>query len=128
MCIGVPGQIRTIDGNQAKVDVCGIQRDVDLTLVGSCDENGQPRVGQWVLVHVGFAMSVINEAEARDTLDALQNMFDVEPDVGALLYGEEKCSQVNVQLLYDVNRQTNSTGLVHNRPFNRLANPPGCVC
>lgn len=72
MCIGVPGQIRTIDGNQAKVDVCGIQRDVDLTLVGSCDENGQPRVGQWVLVHVGFAMSVINEAEARDTLDALQ--------------------------------------------------------
>ncbi|HAL1993493.1 TPA: hydrogenase 3 maturation protein HypC, partial [Escherichia coli] len=57
---------------------------------GSCDENGQPRVGQWVLVHVGFAMSVINEAEARDTLDALQNMFDVEPDVGALLYGEEK--------------------------------------
>ena len=42
MCIGVPGQIRTIDGNQAKVDVCGIQRDVDLTLVGSCDENGQP--------------------------------------------------------------------------------------
>ncbi len=90
LCIGVPGQIRTIDGNQAKVDVCGIQRDVDLTLVGSCDENGQPRVGQWVLVHVGFAMSVINEAEARDTLDALQNMFDVEPDVGALLYGEEK--------------------------------------
>ncbi|WBD02770.1 hydrogenase formation protein HypD [Escherichia coli] len=67
-----------------------MQRDVDLTLVGSCDENGQPRVGQWVLVHVGFAMSVINEAEARDTLDALQNMFDVEPDVGALLYGEEK--------------------------------------
>ncbi|HBK2210928.1 TPA: hydrogenase 3 maturation protein HypC, partial [Escherichia coli] len=61
-----------------------------LTLVGSCDKNGQPRVGQWVLVHVGFAMSVINEAEARDTLDALQNMFDVEPDVGALLYGEEK--------------------------------------
>lgn len=82
--------LSTIDGNQAKVDVCGIQRDVDLTLVGSCDENGQPRVGQWVLVHVGFAMSVINEAEARDTLDALQNMFDVEPDVGALLYGEEK--------------------------------------
>lgn len=75
---------------RAKVDVCGIQRDVDLTLVGSYDENGQPRVGQWVLVHVGFAMSVINEAEARDTLDALQNMFDVEPDVGALLYGEEK--------------------------------------
>lgn len=90
MCIGVPGQIRDIDGNQAKVDVCGILRDVDLTLVGAFDENGASRLGQWVLVHVGFAMSVINEAEARDTLAALQNMFEVEPDVGALLFGEER--------------------------------------
>ena len=90
MCIGVPGQICAIDGLQAKVDVSGIQRDVDLTLVGSIDENSQSRLGQWVLVHVGFAMSVINEEEALDTLAALQNMFDVEPDVGALLYGEEK--------------------------------------
>ncbi|MCE5967026.1 HypC/HybG/HupF family hydrogenase formation chaperone [Enterobacter roggenkampii] len=90
MCIGVPGQIRSLNGNQAKVEVCGILRDVDLTLVGSTDETGASRLGQWVLVHVGFAMSVINEAEARDTLDALQNMFDVEPDVGALLYGEER--------------------------------------
>ncbi|ELA2603051.1 HypC/HybG/HupF family hydrogenase formation chaperone [Klebsiella aerogenes] len=90
MCIGIPGQIRTIDGVMAKVEVCGIQREVDLTLVGADDEQDQPRIGQWVLVHVGFAMSVINEAEARDTLDALQNMFEVEPDVGALLYGEER--------------------------------------
>lgn len=102
MCIGVPGQIRTIDGNQAKVDVCGIQRDVDLTLVGSCDENGQPRVGQWVLVHVGFAMSVINEAEARDTLDALQNMFDVEPDVGECWC--ETCQQYVTLLTQRVRR------------------------
>ncbi len=72
MCIGIPGQIRTIDGVMAKVEVCGIQREVDLTTVGADDEQGQPRIGQWVLVHVGFAMSVINEAEARDTLEALQ--------------------------------------------------------
>ncbi len=90
MCIGIPGQICAIDGHLAKVEVCGIQREVDLTLVGSVDEQGQPRLGQWVLVHVGFAMSIINEAEARDTLEALQNMFDVEPDVGVLLYGEER--------------------------------------
>ncbi|HCJ02608.1 MAG TPA: hydrogenase assembly chaperone [Raoultella ornithinolytica] len=90
MCIGIPGQICAIDGNLAKVEVCGIQREVNLTLVGSVDEQGQPRLGQWVLVHVGFAMSIINEAEARDTLEALQNMFEVEPDVGALLYGEER--------------------------------------
>lgn len=90
MCIGVPGQIRAIDGNQAKVEVCGVLRDVDLTLVGVVDESGASRLNQWVLVHVGFAMSVINEEEARDTLAALQNMFEVEPDVGALLFGEER--------------------------------------
>ncbi len=90
MCIGVPGKINAIaDGMQAKVEVCGVLRDVDLTLVGACDENGNSRLGQWVLVHVGFAMSVINEEEALDTLAALQNMFDVEPDVGPLLFGEE---------------------------------------
>ena len=65
-------------------------RDVDLTLVGCVDETGASRLGQWVLVHVGFAMSMIDEDEARDTLAALQNMFEVEPDVGALLYGEER--------------------------------------
>lgn len=86
MCIGVPGQIQAIDGTLAKVEVCGVLRDVDLTLVGS----DASMVGKWVLVHVGFAMSIINEEEARDTLEALQNMFEVEPDVGALLYGEER--------------------------------------
>ncbi|MBZ0058549.1 MULTISPECIES: HypC/HybG/HupF family hydrogenase formation chaperone [unclassified Leclercia] len=90
MCIGVPGKISAIhDGMQASVEVCGVLRDVDLTLVGDCDENGNSRLGQWVLVHVGFAMSVIDEAEALDTLAALQNMFEVEPDVGSLLFGEE---------------------------------------
>ncbi|VDA75254.1 Hydrogenase isoenzymes formation protein HypC [Klebsiella pneumoniae] len=49
-CIGIPGQICAIDGVLAKVEVCGIQRDVDLTLVGAVDEQGQPRLGQWVLV------------------------------------------------------------------------------
>ncbi|KFC06409.1 HypC/HybG/HupF family hydrogenase formation chaperone [Trabulsiella odontotermitis] len=90
MCIGIPGQICAIDGSMAKVDVNGIRRDVDLTLVGHVDDTGASRLGQWVLVHVGFAMSVINETEARDTLAALQNMYEVEPDVGALLYGEER--------------------------------------
>ncbi|WP_142481778.1 HypC/HybG/HupF family hydrogenase formation chaperone, partial [Klebsiella pasteurii] len=48
MCIGIPGQICAIDGNLAKVEVCGIQREVDLTLVGAVDDRGQPRLGQWV--------------------------------------------------------------------------------
>ena len=91
MCIGVPGQVVSVGESVhhlAQVDVCGVRRDVNIMLV--CESEPTALLGQWVLVHVGFAMSVINEAEARDTLDALQNMFDVEPDVGALLYGEER--------------------------------------
>lgn len=89
MCIGVPGKICVIhDAMQATVSVCGVQRAVDLTLVGTVDETGHTRLGQWVLVHVGFAMSVIDEAEALDTLAALQHMLELEPDVGPLLYGE----------------------------------------
>ncbi len=64
MCIGIPGHC-AIDGVLAKVEVCGIQRDVDLTLVGAVDEQGQPRLGQWVLVHVGFAMSVTRSRSPR---------------------------------------------------------------
>ncbi|WP_426711784.1 HypC/HybG/HupF family hydrogenase formation chaperone [Cronobacter muytjensii] len=90
MCIGIPGQVcELLTGNLARVEVCGVTREVDLTLVGTRDDAGAPRLGQWVLVHVGFAMSLINERDARETLEALQNMFEVEPDVGALLYGEE---------------------------------------
>lgn len=91
MCIGVPGQVVSVGESAhhlAQVDVCGVRRDVNIMLV--CESEPAALLGQWVLVHVGFAMSIINEAEARDTLDALQNMFDVEPDVGALLYGEER--------------------------------------
>jgi hydrogenase expression/formation protein HypC len=86
MCIGIPGQIveRLPDGS-AKVDVCGVRREVNLALVGDAT------VGQWVLIHVGFAMSVLDETEALDTLEALQNMFAVEPEVGVLLYGEDPC-------------------------------------
>lgn len=90
MCIGIPGQIvETGPGNRALVTVSGARREVDLTLVGTHDEHGNARTGQWVLVHVGFAMSVIDEHEARETLAALHNMYEVEPDVGVLLFPEE---------------------------------------
>lgn len=65
MCIGIPGQIcELLTDNLARVAVCGVRREVDLTLVGTHDDTGLPRLGQWVLVHVGFAMSLIDEKEA----------------------------------------------------------------
>ncbi|MGM3160225.1 hydrogenase maturation factor HybG [Dickeya undicola] len=87
MCLGIPGQVvewASVDHQLAWVDVCGVRREVNVALVL---EDGQPSslVGQWVLVHVGFAMSRLDEQEARDTLDALRQMEEVESDVGAFL-------------------------------------------
>ncbi len=85
MCIGVPCKITAIDPNQptkATAEVNGIQRDVDISLVSS--ENEQSLVGQWVLVHVGFAMSLLDEEEAEQTLAALNAMQEEEPDVNIL--------------------------------------------
>lgn len=79
MCIGVPGQVLAVgkDIHQlAQVEVCGIKRDVNIALI--CEGEPAELVGQWVLVHVGFAMSIIDEDEAKFTLDALRRMeYDV---------------------------------------------------
>ena len=82
MCIGVPGQVLAVgeDIHQlAQVEVCGIKRDVNIALI--CEGNPADLLGQWVLVHVGFAMSIIDEDEAKATLDALRQMdYDITPD------------------------------------------------
>ena len=79
MCIGVPGQVLAVgeDIHQlAQVEVCGIKRDVNIALM--CEGNPADLLGQWVLVHVGFAMSIIDEDEAKATLDALRQMdYDI---------------------------------------------------
>jgi len=79
MCLGIPGQIVEIsDAAQlrAKVDVEGVRREISIALIG-LDGPDAARVGDWVLVHVGFAMSKIEEAEAKETLDALKALGDM---------------------------------------------------
>ncbi len=75
MCIGVPGKVISVgkDIHQpAWVDVCGVKRAVNIALV--CEGSTEQLIGQWVLIHVGFAMSLLDEREARETLLALQDM------------------------------------------------------
>ncbi len=75
MCIGVPGQVVSVGESAhhlAQVDVCGVRRDVNIMLV--CESETAALLGQWVLVHVGFAMSVIDEEEALATLEALREL------------------------------------------------------
>lgn len=86
MCLGVPGQIVKINENSlqlATVDVCGVQRDVNISLV--CTGNLADLLGKWVLVHVGFAMSIIDEDEAKKTQKALLAMSQLEHEVGDFL-------------------------------------------
>jgi hydrogenase expression/formation protein HypC len=76
MCLAIPGQvIEVVDpANQiAKVDVVGVRRNVNVGLLG--DGNGDGVVtGDWVLIHVGFALSKVDEEEAHATLALLEQM------------------------------------------------------
>lgn len=85
MCLGIPGQIvEIIDDTwqNAKVDVSGVKRTVSIALLAG--ENVQP--GDWVLIHVGFAMSKIDENEARETLQLLQTMGQIYADELEMLH------------------------------------------
>jgi hydrogenase expression/formation protein HypC len=70
MCLAIPGRIVEFASDQtalAKVDVAGVKRNVNISLL----EDGEVGIGDWVLIHVGFAMSKIEEAQARDQLRML---------------------------------------------------------
>ncbi len=73
MCLAIPGRVTEIVDRErdiAKVDVTGIKRNVSITLLKSLGIES----GDWVLVHVGFAMSKIDEQEAQETLAMLQEL------------------------------------------------------
>ncbi len=88
MCLGIPGQIVEIVDETfqiAKVDVSGVKRGVSIALLSS--EVVAP--GDWVLIHVGFAMSKIDEIEAQATMKALQNMDQAYADELQMLHESE---------------------------------------
>ena len=75
MCLAIPGQVvEFVDSaNQiAKVDVVGVRRNINVSLLA--DENGGILPGDWVLIHVGFAISRVDEDEARATRELLEQM------------------------------------------------------
>jgi len=74
VCLAIPGQVVEVvdEADQlAKVDVAGVKRTVNLALL---DRDPHALVGSWVLIHVGFALSQIDEHEALATLQLLQGM------------------------------------------------------
>ena len=75
MCLAIPGQVVEVTdevNRLAKVDVAGVQRNVN---IGLLDADGDPAgPGDWVLIHVGFALSKVDEDEATSTLRMLEGM------------------------------------------------------
>ncbi len=76
MCLAIPAQVKTVDDNNlAIVDILGVTREVALDLTP------QAKVGDYVLVHAGFAIEVVNEEDAQQTLDLIRQipeLADVE--------------------------------------------------
>ena len=76
MCLAIPGQVIEFVDDElrlAKVDVAGVRRNVNVSLLDD-DEDGGVAPGDWVLIHVGFALSKVDEEEAAATLSLLEGM------------------------------------------------------
>lgn len=79
MCLAIPGKIVEIvdaENSIAKVEVGGVKRNINIGMLGE----EEARVGDYVLIHVGFAMSKVDEKEAEETLRVLKEIgeFDLE--------------------------------------------------
>ncbi len=84
MCLGIPGQIVAIVDEQncvATVDISGVERPVNIACVVDDSNSLANYIGCWVLVHVGFAMSIIDEIEAQKTLSLLAELGELEQEM-----------------------------------------------
>lgn len=87
MCLGIPGRIVAIadTGNKlGVVDVCGVRRQINLACVVDDAHPIASCIGDWVLVHVGFAMSRIDANEARLTLELLEQLGEAQAEIAAM--------------------------------------------
>jgi hydrogenase expression/formation protein HypC len=70
MCVGVPMQIISKDGNTAVAEIDGVRREASLMLLGE-----EVNVGDFVIIHAGFAISKLDEDDARETLAMMREAF-----------------------------------------------------
>ncbi len=70
MCLAIPALVKSIDGYQAEIDIDGVTRQVSIQLTPDV------RVGDYVLLHTGYAINVIDETEAQETLKLLRELSE----------------------------------------------------
>ncbi|MDX2483444.1 MAG: HypC/HybG/HupF family hydrogenase formation chaperone [Pseudodonghicola sp.] len=90
MCLGIPGRIIAITDptrQMAMADVSGVRRAVNVApvLSGAMEE----LIGKWALIHVGFAMALIDEDEAEATLQALRDLGEAQEALEAMAEGQK---------------------------------------
>lgn len=84
MCLGIPGQIEKItqfEQRLARVRIGEVTREVNIACVCNDESEMDALVGKWVLIHVGFAMAIIDEKEAMQTLSLLQEWADIKEEL-----------------------------------------------
>jgi len=74
MCLAVPALIKTIDGDEAEVDLGGVSRRASLMLTPEAE------VGDYVLLHAGYAINIVDQSEAEETLSMLREMARLGED------------------------------------------------
>jgi hydrogenase expression/formation protein HypC len=72
MCLAIPGKIVSKSGNDGEIEFGGFTKKVNLTLLPEAE------IGEYVLVHAGFAISKTTQEDALETLDALRHIYDAE--------------------------------------------------
>jgi hydrogenase expression/formation protein HypC len=82
MCLGIPGQItRIVDTTHqlATVEVGGVKRTINIACIVDVEHPLESCLGEWVLVHVGFALNRLDETEARTTLELFRQLAELNP-------------------------------------------------
>jgi hydrogenase expression/formation protein HypC len=76
MCLAVPALIKSIDGDEAEVELGGVSRRASLVLTP------EAKVGDYVLLHAGYAINIVDQSEAAETLNMLREMAQLATDDG----------------------------------------------
>jgi len=98
MCLGIPGRIVRIDDADnmiATVDICGVRRQVNISCIVEDGKPPESCLGDWVLVHVGFAMSRINAEEAEETLRILSELGEAQVELETMRATDREISLLN---------------------------------
>lgn len=87
MCLGIPGRIVKIEDAEkmlAIVDVSGVRRQINIACIVDETHPAEACLGDWVLIHVGFAMARIDEEQAAETLKILSELGEAQAELEAM--------------------------------------------